>query len=189
MTARLAVFCSGYGSNFQAILDAVRTKKLRAEIALLVCDNPKAHAIRRAARHGIPAVVVSPKLFHSRADYEKFILRVLKNQKVDFVVLAGFMRILTPGFVRAYRNKILNVHPSLLPAFKGAHAIRDAFQAGVKETGVTVHVVTVKLDSGPILMQKKVRISKADTLKSLESKIHRVEHQGYPRAIQKFIQS
>ena len=184
---RIAVFCSGYGSNFEAIAEAVRRRRLKAELALLVCDNPNAYAVRRAAKHRIPAVVVSPKLFHSREDYEKFVLSILKNQKVDLVVLAGFMRILTPRFIRAYRHKILNVHPSLLPAFKGAHAIRDAFKAGVKVTGVTVHVVTDQLDSGPILAQKAVRRSKSDTLKSLEKKIHRTEFKLYSKTIQKFI--
>ncbi len=184
---RLAVFCSGNGSNFEAIIRSIRNKKLKADIALLVCDNPKANAIRRAAKQGVPAVVVSPKLFNSRLDYEKFILRILKNQKIDLIVLAGFMRILTPHFIRTYRNKILNVHPSLLPAFKGAHAIRDAWNAGVKETGVTVHIVTEKLDSGPILTQKKVSISKKETLRSLEAKVHQLEHHLYPSAITHFL--
>ncbi len=183
----LAVFCSGFGSNFQAILDSVRKKKLRAHIALMICDNPKAIALRRAHKHQVPVFLFNPKLFKDRTSYEKLIVRVLKNQKVDLVVLAGFMRVLTPSFIRAYRNKILNIHPSLLPKFKGAHAIRDAFKAGEKQTGVTVHVVTKDVDAGPIVLQKKVRISKRDTLKSLESKIHCVEHEIYPLAIRKYI--
>jgi len=186
-TARLAVFCSGNGSNFEAIAEAVRQKKLRAELALFVCDNPKAYAVKRAVKYDVPAVVLSPRLFGSREDYEKFILKILKNQKVDLVILAGFMRILTPHFIRAYRNKILNIHPSLLPAFKGAHAIRDAFHAGVNETGVSVHGVTEKLDSGPMLAQKKVKILKSDTLKSLERRIHKAEHVLYPKTIQEYL--
>ena len=187
MTPKLAVFCSGYGSNFQAILDAVKSRKLKAEIALMVCDRPGAYSVRRAAKAGVPTVVVSPKLFKSRADYDKFIVRVLKNQKVSVIALAGFMRILTPAFIRAYRNRVLNIHPSLLPAFKGAHAIRDAFEAGVRETGVTVHGVTEKLDSGPVLAQTRVRVLKSDTLRTLENKIHRAEHKLYPAAIQKYV--
>ena len=183
----LAVFCSGFGSNFQAILDAARQKKLRAKIALMVCDNPKAYALTRAHQHQVPVFLFNPKLFKNRAGYEKLIVRILKNQKVDLVVLAGFMRILTPYFIRAYRNRILNIHPSLLPRFKGAHAIRDAFEAGEKETGVTVHGVTKDVDAGPIVLQEKVKISKRDTLKSLESKIHRVEHRLYPLAIQRYL--
>ncbi len=186
---RLAVFCSGYGSNFQAIIDAVRKKKLRADIALMVCDNPKAFALKRAHRHEIPTFLISPKLFKTREDYEKMITRVLKLEKVDVVVLAGFMRILTPSFIRAFRNRILNIHPSWLPHFKGAHAIRDAWQARVKETGVTVHIVTKDVDAGPILAQKRVLISNRDTLESLEKKIHTIEHELYPEAIQKYILS
>ncbi len=151
----------------------------------MVTDNPYAYVIRRAKKSKIPLLAISPKLFPSRVDFEKLIVRVLRSQKVDCVVLAGFMRILTPYFIKAYRGKILNIHPSLLPAFKGAHAIRDAYKAGVQETGVTVHVVTEKLDSGPILAQKKVKILSSDTLKSLETKIHRIEHVLYPRTIQK----
>ena len=153
----------------------------------MVCDNPKAYAIRRAQKNNIPFIVVSPKLFPSRIDYEKFIVKVLKNQKVDVVALAGFMRIFTPYFIRSYKDRILNIHPSYLPAFKGAHAIKDAFKAGVKKTGVTIHLVTAKVDEGPILLQKRVDIVKTDKLSSLEARIHLVEHQLYPLAIQNFI--
>jgi len=184
MTARLAVFCSGNGGNFQAILDAARRRKLKAEVALMVCDLPGAFAVRRAAKAGIPSVVLSPKLFNSRLEYDKFIVRVLKSQKINFIALAGFMRILTPYFIRSFSGRILNVHPSLLPAFKGAHAIRDAFHAGVRETGVTVHLVTEELDAGPILAQSKVKLSRKETLKSLEGKIHCLEHKLYPQVIQ-----
>ena len=184
---RLAVFCSGFGSNFQALIDAVRKKMLRAEIAVLVSDDPKSFAVRRAVRHGIPVCLVSPKLFETRSAWERVIVSVLRSQGTDLVVLAGFMRILTPYFIRAYRDRVVNIHPSYLPAFKGAHAIRDAFEAGVNETGVTIHVVTEKVDDGPILAQIKVPVLKSDTLDSLEKKIHRAEHRIYPAAVQKFI--
>ena len=183
----LAIFCSGYGSNFQAILDAVKKRKIRAQISLLVCDNPKAYALKRARENEIPIVLISPKLFADRKRYEQILVRILKNQKVDFVILAGFMRIFTSYFIQEFRGRILNIHPSLLPAFKGAHAIRDAFEARVKDTGVTVHVVTAKVDTGPILAQKKVRVLKGDSLELLEKRIHRAEHELYPAAIQKFI--
>ena len=182
---KLAVFCSGFGSNFQAIIDAIHKKKLSASIALMVCDNPKAYALKRAHRHEIPVFLFNPKLFRDRKSYERLIIRILRGQKADLVILAGFMRILTPYFIGAFRNRVLNIHPSLLPDFKGAHAIRDAFEAGVKKTGVTVHLVTRDVDAGPILLQKKVEISKKDTLKTLESKIHRVEHQIYPLAVKR----
>ncbi len=184
---KLAVFCSGVGSNFQAILDAIRRKKLKARVALMVCDNPKAKALERARRHEVPVFLMSPKLFKTREDYERLLVRVLKLEAVDLVVLAGFMRILSPTFVRAYKNRIVNIHPSLLPAFKGAHAIRDAFEAGVRETGVSVHIVTEEVDAGPVLLQEKVKVSKKDTLRSLETKIHRVEHSLYPRAIGQYL--
>lgn len=187
MPARLAVFCSGGGSNFEAILGAIRRKKLKAEVVVMVCDNPRALAVRRAARANVPVAVLSPKLFPSRDAYERLLIRLLKSQRTEFIVLAGFMRILTPRFIRAFRGRILNVHPSLLPAFKGAHAIRDAYRARVRQTGVSVHLVTEALDAGPLLAQKKVKVLESDTLKSLEVKIHRVEHRLYPAAIQKFI--
>ena len=185
MRNNLAVFCSGYGSNFQAILDAIEKKKLKASVAVMVCDNPKAFALKRAQKHGVPVFLFNPKFFKSREDYEKIIVSVLKSQNVDLVVLAGFMRILAPYFVKAYRNRIINIHPALLPNFKGAHAIRDAFEARVKETGATVHFVTAKVDAGPVVLQKKVKILKSDSLESLEKKIHAVEHQIYPLAIKK----
>ena len=187
--ARIAVFCSGHGSNFQALLDAVRKKKLRAEVAAMVCDNPKARALQRAKKHGIPAVLISPKLFSTREAYEKIVVRILKNQRVDLIVLAGFMRLLTAYFIGAYHRRIINIHPSFLPAFKGAHAIRDAFEARVPETGVTAHFVTDEVDAGPVILREKVKISKKDTLPSLEKKIHAVEHRLYPRAIQRVIDS
>lgn len=187
MTHNIAVFCSGFGSNFQAILDAIRRKKLNARVALMVCDNPKAYALRRARKANIPVVLMSPKLFKTREDYERILVSILKNQAIDLVVLAGFMRILTPCFIDAYKNRIVNIHPSYLPNFKGAHAIRDAFEANVKETGVTVHIVTKEVDAGPIILQKKVRVLKNDTLDSLERRIHAIEHRLYPLAIKKFI--
>ena len=184
---KLAVFCSGQGSNFEAVARAIRRGRLRAGIALMVCDNPGAYALKRAARHGIPVCLASPPAFGSRGAWEKFLIQILKNQKVELVILAGFMRVLSPYFIRAYRNRILNIHPSYLPAFKGAHAIRDALRAGVGETGVTVHVVTEKVDSGPILLREKVKILRTDTLKTLETRIHKVEHRLYPEAISRYI--
>lgn len=184
---RLAVFCSGFGSNFQAILDAVKKKKLKAEITLLVCDKTGAYALRRAKKNNIPVCLISPKLFESREAYERVIIQVLKSQKIDLIILAGFMRILSPYLVKAYRKRILNIHPSYLPAFKGGHAIRDAYEAKVRETGVSVHIVTEELDGGPILLQEKVKILSKDSLESLEKRIHTVEHRIYPEAIGRYL--
>ena len=187
MSKRVAVFCSGNGSNFEAILTAIRRKKLRAEVAVMVCDNPKAYAITRANHHGVPVAVLPSKLFANRKDHERLIVSILKDLRVDLIVLAGYMRIFTPFFIKAYKGRVLNIHPSLLPAFKGAQAIRDAFQAGVKETGVSVHLVTAALDAGPVLAKEKVQRVSGETLASLEMKIHRVEHALYPKAIGEFL--
>lgn len=179
----LAVFCSGNGSNFQALIGSVRSGRLRARIAVMVCDNPKAHAIRRAVQAGVPVCVLSPKLFATREAHERVIVGILKTQKVDWIALAGYMRILTPYFIRAYRGRIVNIHPSYLPDFKGAHAIRDAYEAGVKRTGVTVHWVTEKLDSGRPILRERVPVRPGDTLAQLEKRIHAVEHRLYPQAL------
>ncbi len=186
---KIAVFCSGNGSNFQALIEAVRRKKLAASIALMVCDNPKAFALERAKKAGIPVVLIPPKLFEKREDYEKVVVQILKNQNVDAVVLAGFMRIFTGYFIGSFKNRIVNIHPSYLPAFKGAHAIQDAFRAKVQETGVTVHLVVEAVDAGPILAQEKVKILKKDSLEKLEKRIHAVEHKLYPKALQKFLKT
>lgn len=183
----IAVFCSGNGSNFEAILKANKNNRLGFRVALMVCDNPKAFALQRASKHNIPTVLISPKLFESREEYEKFIVRILKSQGIDALVLAGFMRILTPYLIKTYKNRIVNIHPSYLPAFKGAHAIKDAFESRVSTTGVSVHIVTDKLDSGKILKQQKIKISAKDTLESLEKRIHAVEHKLYPQVIAKFV--
>ena len=155
----------------------------------MVCDNPRAYALKRAKKNHVPVFLFNPKLFKSRADYERILVSILKAEDVKLVALAGFMRILTPYFIRAYRNRILNIHPSLLPKFKGAHAVRDAFQAKAKETGATVHLVTNRLDSGRILFQKRVKVSAKDNLKSLESRIHKVEHEIYPLAVHRYLAS
>lgn len=186
---KIAVFCSGNGSNFEAILQAIRKKSLRVEVALMVCDNPKAFALKRAEKFGVPVCCLSPKLFSDRESFERVVVSILRSQSVDLVVLAGFMRILTPYFISQFKDRIINIHPSYLPAFKGAHAIRDAFTAGVEETGVTVHVVTAEVDSGKIILQKKVKILPKDTLAKLEKRIHQVEHALYPAAIGRYLRS
>ena len=184
---KFAVFCSGSGSNFESIARAARKKGFPGELALMVCDRPGAFAVTRAHRLDIPVVLISPKLFKTRQAHEALITRILRTQSVDVIVLAGYMRILTPSFIRAWRGRILNIHPSLLPAFKGAHAIRDAFEAKVRTTGVSVHIVTEALDAGPVLAQKKLSVKKTDTLETLEKRIHAVEHRLYPSTLRSFI--
>lgn len=183
---RFAVFASGHGSNLQAIIDSIKKKKINGELCVVVSDNKNAYALKRALRAGIATVVVDPKKFKSRQTFDKAIIGELKSFSVDFVVLAGYMRILSPYFVKMFRKKILNIHPALLPSFKGAHAIKDAFEAGVAKTGVTVHFVDEQVDHGPIIAQEALAIRKRDTLKTLEARIHALEHKLYPRVIDAF---
>ena len=179
----IAVLASGNGSNFQAIAEAVKRGKIKAKLKLLVSDNPRAYAIERAVKAGVKVFIADWRDFASRKDFEEQIVRKLKSEKIGLVVLAGFMRVLSPYFVRQYQNKILNIHPALLPAFKGARAIEDAFKRGVKVTGVTVHFVDEEVDHGPIILQEALKIYEKDTLRSLEQRVHRLEHKLYPLAL------
>jgi phosphoribosylglycinamide formyltransferase-1 len=179
----IAVFASGRGTNFNAIAQAVKSRKLKVNLALLVCDNPKAQVLAKARKMKVKTCLVKRQDFATKQDFEKTIIGHLKKNKIDLVVMAGFMRLLSPFFVRAYKNRIINIHPALLPSFKGTHAIKDAFDYGVKVTGVTVHFVDEDMDHGPIILQKEVGVKELDTLASLEAKIHKVEHQLYPEAI------
>lgn len=179
----IAVFASGRGTNLSAIIRAVKKGKLNINIGLMVTDNPRAGSIGRAKRAGIKTVVVQRKNFSDKVSFEQEIIKNLKENNIELVVLAGFMRILSPEFVKEFENKIINIHPALLPSFKGAHAILDAFDYGVKVTGVTVHFVDEKTDHGPIILQREVKINQLDTLESLEKKIHKIEHKIYPEAI------
>ena len=183
----LAVFASGRGSNFSAIDKAVKQGRLKIKLCFLLCDQPQALVIRRAQRAGVRVVLIKKEDFFNRGDFEAAIIQKLKEARIDLIALAGFMRVLSPGFVRRYRQRIINIHPSLLPKFKGAHAIRDAFRAKAAETGVTVHFVDEQIDHGPVILQQKISISPKDTPASLEKKIHCLEHRIYPQAIQLFI--
>lgn len=182
--AKLAVLCSGEGTNLQAILDAIRRGRLRAEVALVVSDNPKAGALARARRAGVPAVCLRPSDDRSRAAYDERLGNKIQQARADWIILAGFMRILTPAFVRRFAGRILNIHPALLPAFRGAHAVRDALAYGVKVAGVTVHLVDWEVDHGPVIAQRVVPIKPGDTEQRLLARVHRVEHQLYPQVIQ-----
>jgi len=183
----LAIFASGRGSNFSAIVKAIKQKKIKAKLRILVCDQPQALVIKRAQILGVRVVLVKREDFPSRLDFEAAIIQRLKYYKIDLIVLAGFMRLLSPDFVKRYRNRVMNIHPSLLPAFKGAQAIRDAFDSGVDATGVTVHFIDEEVDHGPIILQQKIEIKGKDTLASLEKRIHLLEHKLYPQAIKLFI--
>ncbi len=184
----IAVFASGRGTNFSAIIKAVKKGKIQANLSLLVSDNPAAGAIGRAKRAGIKFALVERKDFAAKGDFEAKIIEYLEENKIDLIVLAGFMRMLSPEFVERYKGRILNIHPALLPSFKGEEAIKDAFEYGAKVTGVTVHFVDEKMDHGPIILQRQVLIEPTDTLESLESKIHKAEHRLYPQAIALFVE-
>jgi phosphoribosylglycinamide formyltransferase-1 len=186
---KIAVFASGRGSNLAAIIRAKNKGIINAEIALVVSDNKKALALKRAQRAGIKAVFIDPARFTVREEFEQEIIKAVEAEGIDLIVLAGFMRILSPGFVSRFQNKIINIHPALLPSFKGAHGIKDAFDYGVKVTGVTAHFVDQDMDQGPIICQKAVSIEENDSLQTLESKIHKIEHKIYPEAIKLVIEN
>ncbi len=185
---RLAVFASGNGTNFEAIVAACEQKVLDAEVVLMVCDKPNAYVVERAKAHGTPSFIFSPKSYASKADFEREIVRKLDEAEVELVCLAGYMRIIGDTLLEAYSGKIINVHPSLLPAFKGAHAIKDAFEYGVKVFGVTIHYVDATLDGGKIINQRAFEYHGND-VEELESMVHATEYPLYIDTIQKLIAS
>jgi len=178
-----AVLASGRGGNLKAIIDAVDSGKINAAIRIVISDKKEAYALERARQAGIPAVFINPKDFADRESFDRAVVERLKEAQVDFVVLAGFLRLVSRYFLEQFPFKILNIHPSLLPSFKGMHAIKDAFNHGVKVTGPTVHFVVEDLDDGPIIMQEPLLILPEDTMDTLEEKIHQAEHRIYPQAI------
>ncbi|MBU1869770.1 MAG: phosphoribosylglycinamide formyltransferase [Candidatus Omnitrophica bacterium] len=167
---------------------AVKQGKIKANLALLVSDQPGAGAIAKAKRANVKVALVKRGDFAGKKEFEARIIQHLEENKIGLIVMAGFMRMLSPGFVRRFKNKILNIHPALLPSFKGAHAIKDAFEYGVKATGVTVHFVDEEMDHGPIILQCPLEIKEDDSLESLEAKIHKIEHRLYPQAIRLFVE-
>lgn len=179
----IAVFASGRGTNFSAIARAVRKGMIKARLVLLVCDQPGAVVLARARRYKVKVALVKREDFKNKGDFESRIIRHLRDNKVELVVLAGYMRMLSKGFIERYKNKIINIHPSILPAFKGTESIGDAFEYGSKLTGVTVHFVDEEMDHGPIILQGGVEIRESDTAESLEARIHKLEHKLYPKAI------
>lgn len=185
---RLAVFASGSGTNFEAIASACARGELEAQVVLLVCDRPGAPVIERAARYGIEAFVFAPKDYASKADFEREIVRRLDAAGTELVCLAGYMRIVGDTLLGAYEGRIINVHPSLLPAFRGARAIERALACGVKVFGATIHRVDAELDGGRILAQRAFAYEGHD-LDELEALIHAVEHPLYVETIRKIIRS
>ena len=183
--ARIAVLASGVGTNLQALLD---DPIVGPNVALVVSDRPQAPALERARRAGIQSVVVEPSGFANRDPYDAALVALLEDEGIDVVVLAGFMRLLGPTFVDAFAGRILNVHPSLLPAFPGGTSVADALAWGVKVTGVTVHIVDEEVDHGPIVAQESLEVYPDDDWETLESRVHEVEHRLLPRAVQALIE-
>lgn len=185
----IAILASGKGSNFSAIVQAQRKGLFSANIKLLITDKETAFVRQRAKKIGIKDIFVDPEKFKNRGEFDKELVRILKKEKINLVVLAGFMRILSPYFVKSFKNKILNIHPAILPAFKGADAIKKAFDYGVKFTGVTVHFVDEKVDHGPIILQEIVKITSYMKIEELESAVHKLEHRLYPLVIKLFVEN
>ena len=180
---RLGVLISGRGSNLQAIIEAIAAGRLAAEIAVVISNRPDAPGLERARRAGIETVVLDHAAHGSREAYDRELAAALRRYDVALVCLAGFMRLLGPAFVSAFRDRILNVHPSLLPAFPGLHGQEQAWRHGVKVAGATVHIVTAELDAGPIVRQAAVPVHEDDTPETLSARILTEEHRIYPEAI------
>ena len=180
---RIGVLASGSGSNLQAILDACAARAIPAQVAAVICNVADAGALRRAEAAGVPALLLPHQKAASREEYDRELVGALRKHGVDLVCLAGFMRLITPVLLRAFEHRILNIHPSLLPAFPGLHAVRQALAAGVRVSGCTVHVVDEGTDTGPIVIQAAVPVLDGDTEETLAARILVQEHRCYPRAI------
>ena len=183
----LGILCSGRGSNMQSIMAAIESGQIKAEIGIVLTDKPEARALQVASEAGIKSVCVNRKACASQQEFEEKLVAELQAANVTLVVLAGFMRILSPYFVDAYRHQILNIHPSLLPSFGGAHAHRDVLAYGTKVSGCTIHFVDEGMDHGPIILQDTVPVLDGDTEETLAARVLEKEHILYPRAIELFV--
>lgn len=181
---KAAIFASGTGSNFEAIMDKTN---LACDVVLLVCDKPKATVIEKANSLVVPTYVFEPKKSVSKEAYEQNLVEKLREEKVDWIFLAGYMRIVGSTLLQAFEGRIINIHPSLLPAFPGKDAIGQAFRAGVQTTGVTVHYVDAGIDTGPIIAQQNVPVLPEDTEDILKDRIQQVEHSLYPEIVNQLI--
>lgn len=184
---KLAVFASGSGSNYQAIDQSIRAGELDAEIVLLVCDQPNAKVISRARQNNLPVFLFNPNDYQDKAEFEEEIVSELKAYQVDWIILAGYMRLVGATLLSQYQGRMINIHPSLLPAFPGLDAIGQALEAGVKVSGVTIHYIDSGMDTGEIIAQKAVTVENEMTHDELQTAIQHVEHELYPRTIQQLI--
>lgn len=184
---QIAVFASGRGSNYEAIEKAILKNKIDGcRVALLVCDKPDAPVLKLAEKFNRKTFVFDPKGYKSKADYEADIVEALRDHKIDLICLAGYMRIVGDTLLKEYKDRIINIHPSLLPSFKGKNGIKDAFEYGVKVFGVTIHYVSKEIDGGRIIAQRAFEYY-GDEIVELEDRIHKLEHELYPQTIKKLI--
>jgi phosphoribosylglycinamide formyltransferase-1 len=183
-TIRLGVLISGSGTNLQAIIDAIAAGHLDAEVALVVSSKPDAYGLKRAQEAGIPTVGLSREVYADPFDADRIIVEETRAAGADYLVMAGYMRKVTPLLLDAFPDRVINIHPALLPSFPGAHGIDDAFNAGVKVTGVTVHFANERYDEGPIIAQEALTIEEGEDRASLEERVHAIEHSLYPRVLQ-----
>lgn len=183
----LGILCSGRGSNMQSIMAAIESGQIKAEIGIVLTDKPEARALQVASEAGIKSICVNRKACSTQQEFEEKLVAELKAANVTLVVLAGFMRILSPYFVETYRHRILNIHPSLLPSFGGAHAHRDVLAYGTKVSGCTIHFVDEGMDHGPIILQDTVPVLDDDTEDTLAARVLTKEHILYPKAIELFV--
>jgi len=183
---KLGVLISGNGSNLQSIIDHIEKGSLKATIKIVISNNPDAYGITRAKKHGIPFIVLKNGDFKNKEAFDLELVRILHENNVDLVILAGFMRIITPALLKAFPQKIMNIHPALLPSFPGIHGQKQALEYGVKISGCTVHFVDEGVDTGPIILQTAVQVFDNDTEETLAARILKEEHLIYPRAIQLF---
>lgn len=188
MPIKLGVLLSGSGTNLQAIIDAIQAGKLDATIELVVSSRPSAYGLKRAEAAGLQTLTLSKETYEDSFVADMVIATELKRYDVDYVVMAGYMRKVGAPILESFPNRVLNLHPALLPSFRGAHAIQDAYEYGVKVTGVTVHLANADYDCGPIIAQRPVVVEEGWTVNQLEEEIHQVEHQLYPEVLQLFAQ-
>ncbi len=179
----LAILISGNGSNLQAIIDAIEAGQLKAELKAVVSNNPEAYGLVRATRHNIHTWVIDDQDYDSRKRYDEVLQHYLESIDPDYIVLAGFMRILSPGFIEAFEHRILNIHPSLLPAYKGLNTYQRALDNAETQHGVSIHLVTAELDAGPIILQASYVVEADDRVEDLQQKGHRLEHLMYPQVL------
>lgn len=180
---KIGILASGRGTNMQAIIDSINRGELEAEVGVVISDRNEAGALKRAKKHKVKNYFLDPGRFKSRKEFEKELVGILEENQIGLVVLAGFMRILSPFFISHYRNRVINIHPSLLPSFPGLEAQKQALEYGVKISGCTVHFADEGMDTGPIILQESVPVMEDDTVETLSKRILEKEHRIYPRAI------